>query len=185
MHDELVEFPGNAKDRQEKASQPILRALENAKEAFKDWEASCHFIDSVYSRGGQGYENLLSAAGGSTWRDGEMDLFWSSFEILKPAVYARPPVPVVSPMFKDGGRLKDTTAELLERSTISTFNAVAVDDVLRAVRDDLIFSGRGVVWMRYEDDGGKRVAIEHLEREDFLHEPARRWCDVGWVAGGF
>src|SRR5690606_32444105 len=26
------------------------------------------------------------------------------------------------------------------------------------------------------------VCIEHLDRKDFLHEPARYWHEVGWVA---
>ena len=32
---------------------------------------------------------------------------------------------------------------------------------------------------------GQKVCIEHLDRSDFCHEPARKWSEVGWVAGGF
>jgi hypothetical protein len=54
------------------------------------------------------------------------------------------------------------------------------------MRDDLLFAGRGVPWLRYEvEDGEHRVCIEHKDRLDFLHEPGRYWSEVGWVAGGF
>ena len=181
----MEDFAGTDAERKEKASGPILRALKKSRDAFEEWDATCHFIDSVYSRHGASYEGLMASAGGADWKDAEMDLFWSSFEIMKPAIYARPPVPAVSPMFKDGGRLKDTTAEILERAATSTFNATGVNNVLEGVRDDMIFAGRGVPWLRYEDDDGKRVCVEHLEREDFLHDVARKWSEVGWVAAGF
>lgn len=82
--------------------------------------------------------------------------------------------------------MKATTAEVLERACISTFRRTGISDVMEQVRDDLLFAGRGVMWLRYEGDGdGKRVAVEHLDRRDFLHEPARKWSEVGWVAAGF
>src|SRR5690606_33011162 len=58
-----------------------------------------------------------------------------------------------------------------------------IDDVMCEVRDDLIFTNRGVMWLTYESEKGEqRVCIEHLDRLDFLHEPARKWSEVGWVA---
>jgi hypothetical protein len=51
------------------------------------------------------------------------------------------------------------------------------------VRDDLATVGRGTAWVRLEAaDGGDRNVIDHLDRGDFLHEPARKWAEVGWVA---
>ena len=182
---EVTQFAGTAEDMKEKASAPILQALKRSEKAFSEWDAVCHGIDAIYSRHGTAYEKLMNDFGGSHWQDAQMDLFWSSSEVLKPAVYARPPVPAVSAMFKDGGRVKDTTAEVLERAAVSTFKRTGIDEVMQGVRDDLLFSGRGVMWLRYEDDGGKKVCVEHLDREDFLHDVARKWSEVGWVAGGF
>lgn len=182
---ETREFAGTTEERKEKASAPILQALKRSEKAFQEWDATCHGIDDLYSRHGASYEQLIQIAGGADWRDAEMDLFWSSSEVLKPAVYARAPVPAISPMFKDGGRVKDTTAEVLERAAVSTFKRTGIDDVMCHVRDDLLFSGRGVMWLRYESEGGKKVCVEHLDREDFLHDVARKWSEVGWVAGGF
>lgn len=179
------EFAGSADERKEKASAPILNALRRAEKAFDGWDAVCHAIDDIYSRDGGSYERLLEMAGSSGWADAQLDLFWASTEVLKPAVLARAPVPAISPMFKDGGKVKATTAEVLERAAVSTFKRTGITDVMEQVRDDLLFAGRGVMWLRYETDDGKRVCVEHLDRKDFLHEPARKWSEVGWVAGGF
>lgn len=178
-------FAGSEDERREKASGPILGALKKAEDEFREWDASCQLIDDIYSKHGASYENLATAYGGSSWRDSELDLFWASYEILKPAVYARPPRPAVKPLFSDAKPVKTLTAEILERATTSAFARTGIDDVMTEVRDDLIFTGRGVPWMRYESDDGQKVCVEHLDRTDFLHEPARKWAAVGWVAARF
>ena len=182
---ENQQFAGDERERKEKASAPILTALNRAEKAFREWDATCHAIDDLYSRKGSSYERLLEMAANSDWQDAQLDLFWASSEVLKPAVYARAPIPAISPMFKDGGKVKATTAEVLERAAVSTFKRTGINDVMELVRDDLLFTGRGVMWLRYESDGGKKVCVEHLDRTDFLHEPVRKWSEVGWVAGGF
>lgn len=182
---EVRNFTGTDEEAREKASAPILAALKRSEDAFREWDATCHMIDDVYSKHGASYESLMTSYGGEAWQDAQMDLFWSSSEVLKPAIYAKPPQPAISPIFKDGGAVKTTTAELLERAAVSTFKNSGIDEVMQSTRDDLIFSGRGVMWLRYETDGGKKVCVEHLDRDDFLHDVARKWSGVGWVAGGF
>jgi hypothetical protein len=179
-------FAGTEDERRERASAPILAALNKAKRDFEAWQANCDLIDDIYSRDGEMYQGLMTLYGGeAAWRDNELDLFWSSFEVMKPAVYARPPKPAVKPMFSGADRVKNTTAELLERASTSAFARTGINDVMCHTRDDVLFAGRGVIWLRYETDDGQRVCVEHLDRKDFLHEPARKWADVGWVAGGF
>lgn len=178
-------FAGNEEQRKERASEPILSALRKADDEFSEWDATCQLIDDIYSRHGGSYETLMQTYGAGNWRDSELDLFWSSFEILKPAVYARPPRPAVKPLFSDATPAKVLTAEIIERAATSAFARSNIDAVMVEVRDDLIFAGRGVPWMRYEDSDGKQVCVEHLDRTDFRHEPARKWSEVGWVAGGF
>ncbi len=161
-----------------KSSSVVLSVLQNAKDKFREWQDICDRIDTVYSKY-QGYNRPY----GENWTDGELDLFWASYEILKPAVYAHPPRPVVSTQFKDRDPVKSKTAELLERVSVSNFDRSNIDDVMCEVRDDLIFTNRGVMWLTYESEKGEqRVCIEHLDRMDFLHEPARKWSEVGWVA---
>lgn len=159
-----------------KSSARILAALKTAEDNDRDYQEICDGIDDYYSRGG-------STEG--DWRDPEYDLFWSSMEILKPAIYARPPVPVVSPQFKDRRVLYNVTAELLERTAISDFARVNLNDEMKSLRDDLIFYNRGVVWLVHEKDakkGAEFVCVDHVDRKDFRHEAARKWGDVGWVA---
>lgn len=161
------------------SSERVLEAIRHAEKAFRDWQAVCDEIDDSYSLLGAARQGLL----GQSWSDTRFDLFWASFEILKPAIYARPPVPAVAPIFSDSKPILDVTGELLERVSISTLARTGMHDVMREIRDDLIFGGRGVPWVRYEVEGGKqRVCIEHADRKDFLHEPARYWWEVGWVA---
>jgi hypothetical protein len=162
-----------------KSSRAILAALKKAEDAFREWQNVCQDVDDLYNL--NEYRTDLTSLG---WQDADLDLFWSSFEVLKPAVYARPPQPVVAPLFKDGKALHNLTAELLERCAISTFQRTGINDVMLLLRDDLIFTGRGSPWVRHEvDDGKHSVCVEHKDRLDFLHEPARKWSEVGWVAG--
>lgn len=168
-------FQGEEKD----SSAPVLDAIRRAERTFRDWQSVCDEIDDSYSLLGAARDTLR----GTGWHDSRFDLFWSSFEILKPAVYARSPAPAVQPLFNDNKPLLNVAGELLERAAVSTFHANDIHEVMKEIRDDLLFAGRGAPWVLYESDGGKqRVCIEHLDRKDFLHEPARYWHEVGWVA---
>lgn len=159
-----------------KSSAIILEALQDAERAFSPYLTYCKTVDTAYSL-------LGSAPVATEWEDQAFSLFWASMEILKPAIYARPPKPVASPRFKDGGELEKTVADLIERSLESTFDRAGMDDTMLGCRDDLALTNRGVAWVTYEaDERGKRIVPEHLDRSDFLHEPARKWADVGWVA---
>lgn len=178
MMDENESFDGP----ETKSSRNVLAALKKAQDAFRDWQATCQNIDEIYSLRGDAFDMLMN---GAMWQDAELDLFWSSFEILKPAVYARPPQPVVAPLFKDGRMLSNTTAELLERCAISVFKRTDIGDVMIHTRDDILFAGRGVLWLRHETENSEhKVCVEHKDRREFLHEPCRKWSEVGWVAAG-
>lgn len=166
-----------------KSSAGVLSQIKRAEKEFESWEAICSNIDAIYSLEGAVFGGAFAQYEDSSWSDSKLDLFWASYEILKPAVYAKPPVPAVVPTFQDNKPLYNVTAELLERTAISTFKACGIDDVMTEVRDDLLFTNRGVLWLLYEKDSdGQRVPMEHLDRTDFLHEPARKWAEVGWVA---
>lgn len=158
-----------------KSSARVLSAIRKASDTFRDYQDTCRRIDDVYSREGS-YDN--------DWLDPDYDLFWASMEILKPAIYAHAPVPAVAPMFSDRRPLYNTTAELIERVVTSAFERTNIDQTMLSLRDDLAFTNRGVPWVTYESDEkkGQRACVEHIDRTDFLHEPARSWADVGWVA---
>jgi hypothetical protein len=179
-----IETEDTFEGEEPKSSRAVLAALGKAEDAFRDWQATCQVIDEIYNLDGEGYGGLRGDLDGFGYGDAELDLFWASYEILKPAVYARPPQPVVAPLFKDGRQLHNTTAEVLERCAVSVFKRTDIQDVMLHARDDLIFTGRGALWVRHEVEDGKHgICVEHKDRLDFLHEPARKWAEVGWVGG--
>jgi len=169
VSDTLVDESGEAK-----SSSRVLTAIKKATDTFRDYQDTCRRIDDVYSR-----DNNYD----TDWLDPDYDLFWASMEILKPAIYAHVPVPAVAPMFADRRPLYNTTAELIERVVTSAFDRTNIDQSMLSLRDDLAFTNRGVQWVTYEsDEGQQRACVDHVDRTDFLHEPARSWADVGWVA---
>lgn len=162
-----------------RSSESVLEALKQSKKVFREYFDTCKRIDRLLSM----RPGLLGTTAALSFTDNEYDLFWASMEILKPAIYAKPPRIVVSPRFKDGGPVQKTVADLMERVLNSEFERSNIDEVMLEMRDDLAIANRGVDWITYENkDGEQKVCIEHLDREDFLHEPARKWADVSWVA---
>lgn len=167
-----------AEGKAPKSARSWLKAIETAQKAFEPYQTRCNGIDKLYAD----LEKLSN-----TGRDREFQMFWANIEVLKPSVYSRPPVPVVVPRFQDGRPLYRLASELLERSTTVAFEMGSIDDVMKQVRDDLVIAGRGAPWVRYEtkkqsDTTTERACIEHVDRGDFLHDPARKWAEVGWVA---
>jgi hypothetical protein len=152
-----------------------LRVIEHAEKVFEPYQDAADNIDELYGD----LEKL-----GNINRDRDFQLFWANIQVLAPSIYARPPVPVVVPKFSDNKPVLETTSEVLERCTVVSFDLSAINEVMLSIRDDLAILSRGAPWVRYENKNGKeRVCIEHKDRKDFLHEPARQWPDVGWVAG--
>jgi len=154
-------------------SKPWLDLIADAEKCFQFYQDKCDGIDKLYG-------DLKELAEVSTER--EFQIFWANLEVLKPSLYARPPVPVVMPRFKDYKELPRKAAELLERSLITSFEIEDIDATMRLIRDDVAIGSRGVPWMRLDDEKGLKVKYDHLDRKDFLHDPARKWKEVDWVA---
>ena len=176
---EELEHPDSFRDPDEpRSSEIVWKAICDAKREMGPYLDFCDRIDRIISASGN-----LAAGQGHYVTDQEFDLLWASLEILKPAVYCKPPEAVVVPRFSDRGKVATVSSEMLERCINSSFDRSDFDHVMLNVRDDLIIDARGVIRVLYEaDDKGKRVCKEHVDRTDFLHEPARKWSEVGWVA---
>jgi hypothetical protein len=159
------------------------REIERAEKHFKTFWQKADKLYKLYSR--QGEENDTKK---------RFAMLWSNTEVLKPSVYARPPVPQVSRRYRDKDPVGRLAAEMLERACSYEFERMNVDSVLRSVRDDLLLPGRGAAWLRYEADieadpqtgaetvSGHRVVCDYVHYSQFLHEPVRRWEEVTWVA---
>lgn len=155
-----------------------LNMLGESEKAFEQYNDACDNIEKLYAN----LEMLRS-----TTRDRQFNLFWANLEILKPSIYAKAPVPVVVPKFKDRRPLYQITSELLERCSVVAFDLTRINDLLMLVRDDLATNGRGVAWCRYEPADKERekseyVCVDHKDRRDFLHSLSRNWREVTWVA---
>lgn len=168
-------------DEPRRTAADYCAAIKHAEAHFQAYQDACDKVEEQYAK-----LSRLSR----TLTDRELQIFWSNVEVLKPAIYARPPVPVATPRFKDGGKkaLPRAAAEMLERSLVSLFDATDVDAAMIGVRNDVILCSRGVPWVEYVADGDNPDAFtessvaRHLDRRDFLHQPARKWSEVGWVA---
>lgn len=155
-----------------------INMLRESEKAFEEYNFACDNIEKLYAN----LEILRNMT-----RDRQFNLFWANLEILKPSIYAKAPVPVVVPKFKDRRPLYQTTSELLERCSTVAFDVTRINDLLMLVRDDLATTGRGVPWCRYEprdedNDKSEYVCVDHKGRRDFLHSLSRNWREVTWVA---
>src|SRR5215510_12346941 len=75
-----------------KSAKAWLNLLEESEKAFEPWNAHCDKIDKQYA-------DLARLA--NMTRDKEFQMFWANAEVVKPSIYAKPPIPVVVPKFKD------------------------------------------------------------------------------------
>ena len=144
-----------------------LDKIREGQKAFETYNAKCKAIEKQYGS----LKDLAEAAG-----DREFQIFWANLEVLKPTIYQRPPQPVVMPRHSDTGEVVRKASEMLERVLEVDVELDDLHDTLVLVRDDLAICGRGVPWVL---DNGH---AEHLDREDFVHEPCRKWSECGWVA---
>jgi len=155
-----------------------LNLLLESEDAFEAWNDHCDKIDKQYAS----LERLAQRD-----RTREFQMLWANCEVLKPSIYAKPPVPVVVPKFKDRRPVYQAASEVMERCCVVSFDLTRINDLMLLVRDDLSMNSRGVAWCRYESGGGEydheKVCIDFKGRRDFLHSISRNWREVTWVAG--
>lgn len=87
----------------------------------------------------------------TTQTDARFNILWSNIQTLKPAIYARPPMPEVSRRFNDADPIARCASTILERAL--DFEIKQYPDfhnTLSHVVDDRLLPGRGVAWLRYE-----------------------------------
>ena len=165
-------------DRQDgpKDATPYRDMLEKAEKEFKEWNDAADKAKNAYAS----LDRLRKLAKG----DAEFQIFWANMEVIKPSVYARPPVPIVTPAFKERDPLVRTASEVLERLLIANMRKTDGHKQLCLVRDDLTLYARGVLWVEHKTTGynGECAQAEHLLRQNFLHDPQANWQLVNWVA---
>src|SRR6478609_2066983 len=88
----------------DRSSRYWLDCIGDAQKFFAFWNEKADSIDRLYA-------DLKKMA--ATNADREYKMFWSNLEVLKPAIYSRPPSPVVVPRWKDQKELPRKASELL------------------------------------------------------------------------
>ena len=162
-----------------KSSKAWLNLLRESEEAFDDYHDHCDKIEKLFAN----LQRLSNKA-----RDKEFSMFWANMEVIRPAIYAKAPVPVVVPKFKDRRPVYQAASEFMERCCVVAFDLTQINELMLLVRDDLAMISRGVAWCRYESGKGdgyydsERVCIDFKNRRDFLHSVSRNWREVTWVA---
>ena len=162
-----------------KSAKAWLNLLRESEDAFDDYNMHCDRIDKLFAN----LQRLANKA-----RDKEFSMFWANMEVIKPAIYAKAPVPVVVPKFKDRRPVYQAASELMERCCIVAFDLTRINELMLLCRDDLAMISRGVAWCRYESSksdnyyDSERVCIDFKNRRDFLHSVSRNWREVTWVA---
>ena len=164
-------------------SKAWLNLLLEAEDAFGSWHDHCDNIDKLYASLDRLASNSVT---GRAIRDKQFAIFWANCEVIKPAIYAKAPVPVVVPKFKDRRPVYQAASEFMERCCVVSFDLTRINDLMLLVRDDVAMLGRGVAWCRYESAGDgyyatERVCVDFKSRRDFLHSlsPQLARGDVG------
>lgn len=141
-------------------------------------------IEDKWSRQRENLDRLYSRDGRADSADREYSLFWANIEVLRGAVYSRPPAPVVVPRHRKSDPLAIAASETLERSLITTFSRSDLDGCMQEVRDEFLRYARGTPWVRLgvDHNGTAQVEYDHVTACDFAHDPARTWREVKWVA---
>lgn len=169
--------------------------IDRAQKDMDEWTKRCNAIRNRYR-----YEKSKNAA------RRRYQILWSNLETMRPAVYAKCPVPMVRDRFKTGDPVARIVSELEERTLSFEFEQCKYDRTFRQVRDDFLSYARGTARFVYEpvwdtaeiDDGqeedGKpdqappadilgmeNIRLMFVQRDDFIHPKGRTWEELPWL----
>lgn len=132
------------------SAQPWHDEIKRYQEQFKRWT----------SRGEEIVKRYRDERKESQQSDARFNILWSNVRTLKPAIYAKPPLPEVSRRFNDADPVARCASTILERALdfeIKQYNDF--NSTMSCVVEDRLLPGRGVAWLRYEP------TIETIEAE--------------------
>ena len=156
--------------------------------ASKRWATIVERVIRIYDRGPSVRSSSPSAP--------KWNVLWSNIEVMKPALFSRPPIPVVKRRFGGGGLAGRVATEMWKRALMTEIDDEPWQDVFTRVMLDMLLASRGTCWLSYDptilsdDDGnddlvGEATLLEYVAWDDFAHAPFQTWQQVerhGWVA---
>lgn len=153
-----------------------LDEIKRAEDSFSKWHERAKKVVDRYRDERSGQDNHRR----------KFNILWSNTQVMKPALYGRMPKPEVSRRYNDQDAVGRTAAMIQERAL--EYEVEEFPDYNQAMSgavEDRLLPGRGVAWVRYELDeetGNECAPTDYVHWQDFLHNPARTWDEVWWVA---
>lgn len=180
-----------------------LSEIKRAQKKFKDWEDEGKKIVERY----RDEKRAVRGAGGAAYTNNEAkaryNIFWSNTQTMLPALYAKAPKPAVGRRFLDKDVTGRIASEILKRALQYEIDSSRLHSALKLCTLDYLLPGRAQVWVSYapefeklDDDSdedaedepaaekikSESVAVDYVNWQDFLHDFARVWTEVTWVA---
>lgn len=177
-----------------------LAELDLSKQAHDEWLKDAKRVMKLY-RGKKG-DNGRS----------RMNILWSNVSTLQPALFQKMPDPVVERRFKQKDPVARAVSEVVQRALRFQCDEGNAEGEVKAMRDDYLIAGRGVMKVIYEaqiSEGYEptpeeieaalaaqspipepvvpeieyqSVRFEHIPYMDFLCAPEGRWSKKRWIA---
>lgn len=173
--------------------------------AEKKWRERGASIYQLYE-GGERESQVELPAGEQSF-----NILWSNTETLLPAVYNSSPQPDVRRRFRDDDPVGKAASLVLERSISYAIDTEDFDDTLEDSVLDMLLPGRGLARIKYEplfiqqmmppaapgqepqprldpvsgepmeEKADERSFVEHVQWDDFLRGPGKRWSHLPWI----
>lgn len=172
---------------------------------FKDWEFRC---DKILRR----YRDERASRPDGYFKGGaRFNILWSNINTLSPAIYKKPPKPIVERRYLDKDQLARFSSMTLERALEVQIDQGGLHPSMQKAVLDYLLCGRGTIWERYEpkygvaedlgpsvqdeestdekeDDGEaprpveyEKVCTDYVYWKNFRHGTASIWEEVPWV----
>ena len=91
-----------------------------------------------------------------------LNVLWSNYKILAPALYGKPPIPVIERRYLQKDPVGRTSSIILERNCRYQLEINGFDSAMKRAVQDYLLPGRGVVWVRYEPEIGQGDSLPTL-----------------------
>jgi len=175
--------------------------LHLAEREHKDWWLEADEIQARYKRDKLAIKNKAAR---------RYNILYSNTETLRGVVYARTAKPDVRRRYTMQDEVGKTIAEVIERALSFFADDHRHETAMSNCVKDMLIAGRGTVRVQYEPQIGQAPVIDpmtgmpamgpdgqpmmqqvvidqkltdkHVYWRDFMHNPARDWNDVWWVA---
>lgn len=138
----------------------------------------------------------------------QFNILWSNVQTLGPAIYVKPPEPVVERRYRDKDPIARIACRILERTLKYQIEHGYFHRTMKMCRDDYLLTAQGVNWIRYEptykmdaaklsdpnampdedaEEGYEEVidentCVDYVHWDDYLCSPARVEDEVTWKA---